>query len=635
VIESLRDPASQAEALGCVLSVGGSQASIRFATQPDTPQDGRVTVGRFLGICATNALLVGVITAMSAETTADGAVVAGVAQLDLLGEIKGRDGAARFQRGITEYPVIGDTVRPITNPELRLVYAHSGPDTIEIGYLQQDASIAASIQVDEMLRKHFAVFGTTGVGKSSGVATILREVLRARPELRIIMIDPHNEYGQSFGDRAQVLNPRNLRLPFWMFNFEETVDVFFRGRPGLEDEVELLSELIPVAKTIFASTKAQEPASLRKGDAKPAVRFTGDTPVPYRLQDLISLLDERMGRLENRSHWARFHRLMARIETVRNDPRYAFMFDNANVGGDTMIDCLSVIFRLPAQGRPMTILQLAGFPAEVVDSVVSVLCRTAFDFGLWSDGAFPMLFVCEEAHRYAPADRTIGFGPTRKAIARIAKEGRKYGVHLGLVTQRPAELDSTIISQCSTLFAMRMANDADQAIVRSAVSDAAASLIAFVPSLGTREVFAFGEGVSLPTRLRFGELPAHAIPRSEAVSRGQIDCVRGTEREFVSTVIERWRGAMTTQGTRADRDDDGDDFESMAAEEFSLVPSSLTLERERFTSPGAAPALMNPGALLRERTANDATPPASPRAAGAGRPGLDLQDLRRRLRERS
>ena len=220
-----------------------------------------------------------------------------------------------------------------------------------------------------------------------------------------------------------------------------------------------------------------------------------------------------MGKLENRADRGRsYHRLITRIETARNDPRYAFMFDNANVGGDTMVETLATLFRLPPNGMPMTIMQLAGFPAEVVDSVVSVLLRMAFEFGLWSDGAFPLLCVCEEAHRYAPADRSIGFGPTRKAVSRIAKEGRKYGVFLGLITQRPAELDATIISQCSTLFAMRMANDRDQAIVRSAVSDAAGSLISFVPSLGTREVFAFGEGVALPTRLRFKQLAAAAYP---------------------------------------------------------------------------------------------------------------------------
>ena len=168
----------------------------------------------------------------------------------------------------------------------------------------------------------------------------------------------------------------------------------------------------------------------------------------------------------------------------------------------------------------------------------------AFDFGLWSDGAVPLLFVCEEAHRYASADRTIGFGPTRKAISRIAKEGRKYGVFLGLVTQRPAELDATIISQCSTLFAMRMANDRDQALLRSAVSDAAANLLAFVPSLGTREVLAFGEGVALPTRLKFKELPEHLLPKSEAVSqRAHRSGARCRCASFLDSVIERWRGA--------------------------------------------------------------------------------------------
>jgi DNA helicase HerA-like ATPase len=161
---------------------------------------------------------------------------------------------------------------------------------------------------------------------------------------------------------------------------------------------------------------------------------------------------------------------------------------------------------------------------------------------VWSDGAVPLLFACEEAHRYAPGDKTIGFGPTRKAISRIAKEGRKYRVFLAVVTQRPAELDSTIISQCSTIFAMRMANERDQNIIRSAVSDAAAGLLAFVPSLGTREVFAFGEGVALPTRLRFSELAAEFIPRSESVSSGKIDPAN-VDAALIERVIERWRGA--------------------------------------------------------------------------------------------
>jgi hypothetical protein len=267
---------------------------------------------------------------------------------------------------------------------------------------------------------------------------------------------------------------------------------------------------------------------------------------------------------------------------VRNDPRYSFMFENANVGGDTMGEVISTLFRLPPNGKPMTIMQLAGFPAEVVDSVVSVLCRMAFDFGLWSDGAVPLLFVCEEAHRYASADRSIGFGPTRRAVSRIAKEGRKYGVFLGLVTQRPAELDATILSQCSTLFTMRLANDRDQALVRAAVSDAAANLLAFLPSLGTREVFAFGEGVKLPTRLKFAELPGGLIPASESVNNARMDSGRGVHEDFIASVVERWRGS--TMSNKARPDDWGSADLDVGADEASVASPPLGgLDPDRFT----------------------------------------------------
>jgi DNA helicase HerA-like ATPase len=533
--------------LGFIVSVSGSQASVRLRC--GCPLNGAdidgTTVGKLLVIRTKQSRIIGVITKISAEARPNDGPQAdhAIGQLDLLGEIRqGQNEPDYFQRGVTEYPMIGNVVDAISSAELRLIYSSTGPATINIGHLQQDSSVAAHVNVDDMVNKHFAVFGTTGVGKSSGVALILRQILQARPELRIFLIDPHSEYGRCFSDKAQILTPKNLKLPFWLFNFEEIVDVFFRGRPGIEDEVEILAQIIPVAKANYPDTRSSvDRLSVRK--TTKGSGYTVDTPVPYRLEELIGLINEQMGKLENRSTWTKYHRLLTRIETARNDPRYAFMFDNANVGGDVMVDVLGQLFRLPHNGKPMAIMQLAGFPAEVVDSVVSVMCRMAFEFGLWSDGAFPLLVMCEEAHRYAPADRSIGFGPTRKAVSRIAKEGRKYGVFLGLVTQRPAELDATIISQCSTLFAMRMANDRDQAIVRSAVSDAAASLLGFVPSLGLREVFAFGEGVSLPTRLRFAELPSQLIPKSEAVGRVRADANGGADREFMNSVVERWRGA--------------------------------------------------------------------------------------------
>lgn len=532
--------------VGSVLSVRGSQASIGILRRNDGLSEGDgTTVGKFLAIVSKGLVLIGFVTEVSVEVPdivrEQGYV--GSARLDLMGEIKRDLQGPRFERGVTDYPLIGDPVVTLRGEMLKIIFGESGSDSIIIGRLQQNANLPACVQVDEMLSRHFAVFGATGVGKSSGLALILQQVLKARPNLRIFLLDVHNEYGRCFGSLAHVINPRNLKLPFWLFNFEEMVDVIFGGRPGVEDEFEILAELIPIAKSMYVQyqTVSHRPG-IKRSDSK-VTGFTVDTPVPYRLADLISLIDDRMGKLENRSSRMKYFKLIARIETLSNDPRYSFIFENANVGGDTMAEVICHLFRVAPADQPMTVMQLGGFPSEVIDAVVSVLGRMAFEFGLWSEGAFPILFVCEEAHRYASADRSLGFGPTRRALSRIAKEGRKCGVFLGLASQRPAELDPAIISQCSTLFVMRMANDRDQAIIRSAVSDAASNLVTLVPSLGTREVLAFGEGVALPARMIFGQLPPNLIPSSEAVRNAHPDSAPASPHELVDAVIARWRGA--------------------------------------------------------------------------------------------
>ena len=534
--------------IGHVLSVRGSEAKIGLpAPWPD--HDTRATVGKFLSIRSGRQSLIGMITEVSAISSGETALdYRAVARVALMGEIiSDNAGRSHFRRGVSDYPAIGDAANLVSSEHLRLIYTPSGGRTINLGHLNHDSTIAAHIDVDSLISKHFAILGSTGVGKSSGVTVILGEILRARPDVRVFLLDGHNEYGRTFGEKANVINPRNLKLPFWLFNFEELTDIIYGGRPAVADEVEILSELIPIAKTSYLQYKSSaDRLGIKKVDTK-RTGYTVDTPVPYLLQDLLSLIDDRMGKLENRSSRMNYHRLMMRIETIKNDPRYAFMFENASVGGDTMVDLLNHLFRLEPDGKPISIMQLAGLPVEVVDAVVCVLCRLAFDFGLWSDGAMPLLFVCEEAHRYAAADRSVGFGPTRRALSRIAKEGRKYGVFLGLVTQRPAELDPTIISQCSTLFAMRMANDHDQALLRSAVADAGANLLDFVPSLGTGEVVGFGEGMPMPARFTFSHLQQPAVPRSEASVLAAADADALSQRDFVRSVVDRWRGAAKGQ----------------------------------------------------------------------------------------
>ena len=534
--------------VGRVISVRGSKVAVELGAAAHLGQH-RVTVGSFLAIDAHTTRLVGMITEVSsrrAHAAAD--VLVTSASIELMGEFVASDDLpSRFKRGISAYPTIGDPASILPRDQFRSIYQANLDRSITVGHLYHDPSVDARIDVDNMLARHFAILGSTGVGKSSGVAIILREILEARKDLRIFMLDGHNEYGRCFGDLANIVNPRASKLPFWLFNFEEVVDVIYSGRPPVDEELEILAELIPLAKSQYLQYKSTaDRMTLKRLDPR-STGFTVDTPVPYLLQDLLALIDERMGKLENRTSRMNYHRLTSRIETIRNDPRYDFMFENANVGGDTMAELLN-----DANGKPITVMQLAGLPAEVMDAVVSVLCRLAFDFGLWSDGAIPLLFVCEEAHRYASIDHSIGFGPTRRALSRIAKEGRKYGVFLGLVSQRPAELDPTIISQCATLFAMRMANDRDQALLRSAVSDETADLLAFIPTLGTREVIAFGEGVPVPARMIFKTLPDDLLPRSEAIGSWSTSSEERSGQAFIQDVVDRWRRAAIDRKPRAE-----------------------------------------------------------------------------------
>jgi len=210
---------------------------------------------------------------------------------------------------------------------------------------------------------------------------------------------------------------------------------------------------------------------------------------------------------------------------------------------DIMAEVLSRLFRIPVAGKPITIIDLSGVPSEIVDVVVSVLARMIFDFGVWTEreDAVPLLLVCEEAHRYIPRVEDAGFGPTRKAISRIAKEGRKYGVSLCLVTQRPSEISESILSQCSTLFALRMSNEQDQTFVQRALPESALGFLATLPALRAQEAIVVGEGVTVPMRVHFDDLPPDKRPRSEATafSAGwQED--RG-DTNVIAETIERWR----------------------------------------------------------------------------------------------
>lgn len=436
-------------------------------------------------------------------------------------------------------------MRVASKGELEIAFCGDTERSVRVGCIRQDASIPAMVGVDDLLGKHFAILGTTGTGKSCTTALILRAILEKNPAAHIVLLDPHNEYATAFGEWAEVISPRNMQLPFWLLNFEEIVEVLI-GDTERKAEIEILQELIPIAKSRYSSGRNQENAKIRRGVLDTG-RYTVDTPVPYRISDLTTLIEERMGKLENKRDLAPYRQLKSCIDTISQDGRYGFMFGSLTVY-DGMTQVLGRIFRVPVNNKPITILELTGLPTEIINVVVSVLCRMTFDFALWSEGQVPVTIVCEEAHRYVPVNSSLGFEPCKRAIAKIAKEGRKYGASLCIVTQRPAEIDPTILSQCNTVFALRMSNDKDQAIVQSAVADTGSGLLEFLPSLGQREAIAFGDGMSLPVRIKFDELPKNALPRSSTAHFSEKWQKSLGDEGFLEQVVDRWRASGVGTG---------------------------------------------------------------------------------------
>ena len=232
------------------------------------------------------------------------------------------------------------------------------------------------------------------------------------------------------------------------------------------------------------------------------------------MSDVVRRIEESLGKLERATDSAPYLRLRDRINTLQVDRRFKFMFEEGLTIKDTMVDILSLLFRIPADGKPITILDLSAIPSDILNVVISMLCRLTFDFALWAERDVPMLLVCEEAHRYASQSNDASFESTRRTLSRIAKEGRKYGVSLCIVSQRPSELAVGILSQCNTIFAMRMSNQKDQDFIRGMLSESALGLMESLPSLRTGEAIGVGEGLSVPVRLCFDLLPENQRPLS-------------------------------------------------------------------------------------------------------------------------
>jgi len=454
-------------------------------------------------------------------------------QIDFLGE--GQSGAggrmSNFRRGVTRYPIPGCEVLPVTTNDMRAIFAAADDPHVEIGTVYPTDDIRGTLYIDPMLSKHFAVLGSTGTGKSTSVSLILHRISQHSPEGHIVMIDPHGEYSAAFKSCGELFNVDNLQLPYWLMNFEEHCEVLLTT-----DGAERQRDADILAKCLLAArTKSKQSEQFGK--------VTVDSPIPYLLTDLVSVITTEMGKLDRAGDTTPYQRLKNKLDEIRADPRYTFMFSGMLVS-DSMASFIAKLFRLPSHGRPISIVDVSGVPSEVTSVVVSVLARMVFDYAIWSrtEAQRPILLVCEEAHRYVPKDENSGGQAVRKILERIAKEGRKYGVSLGLITQRPSDLAEGVLSQCGTIISMRLNNDRDQACVRAAMPEGARGFLDAIPALRNRECIVCGEGVAIPIRVRFDDLEPEKRPASSDPSFASSWREHGDEEGIIQRTVKRWRG---------------------------------------------------------------------------------------------
>lgn len=531
-------PHGKPDAMGLVFQIGGSSSQLiidarrvaLLAQEADPCIAMAGQVGSQVKMRVGNVWLIASVRAMALDRQDSASIIV---DIDFLGEgdeerLTGR--IYRFRRGVTRYPAPGTEVYPLSSQDMQQIYAADDRPHVQIGTVYPTADTRAALYVDSMLGKHFALLGSTGTGKSTSAALILHRICDLSPQGHIVMIDPHGEYGAAFAQNGAVFDVNNLALPYWLMNFEEHCEVFVTSE-GSERTVD--SDIL--AKCLLA-------ARSKNRLAESIGRLTVDSPVPYLLSDLTNILQNEMGKLDKGTGSLPYMRLKTKIDEIRTDPRYSFMFSGMLVA-DSMQDFLAKIFRLPSGGKPISIIDVSAMPSDITSVVVSVLSRLVFDYAIWArdEPQRPILLVCEEAHRYIPSSTTGSGQAVRRILERIAKEGRKYGVSLGLITQRPSDLAEGVLSQCGTIISMRLNNDRDQAFVKAAMPEGARGFLDSIPALRNREAIICGEGVAVPIRVTLDNLEEARRPASSDPSFTELWRQTGGEQDILARTISRWR----------------------------------------------------------------------------------------------
>ncbi|SDR68945.1 hypothetical protein SAMN04487764_0264 [Gillisia sp. Hel1_33_143] len=493
--------------------------------------------------------------------------------------LAGEQVGKKFERGITQFPTTGDKVHLVTIQDLDIIYGgYEDSNSIVVGNISVSESLDAKLDLDKLISRHCAIVGSTGSGKSNAVSVLLQSIaLRKFPSSRILVIDPHGEYNDALSGYSKVIEVNStdeknrLKIPFWALPFNELMKIF---SGNLSDQNrEYIRE-----KVVDAKIKSAKKNKIEVSDQS----INADSPIPFSIKKLWFELDdfERMtfqgdritpeplveegdvqdlksnqypiAGIGNSAPFLnqRAKGLLSFLDSVRNklnDDSYSFLFSpekyTPKSNGKIDLDLDSLFYDWLGDKLPITILDLSGIPSEVMSSISGTLLKIIYDGLFWGVNTAvggknqPLLIVLEEAHNYLKAGEN---SISSRTVQMIAKEGRKYGVGLLLVTQRPSELDETVLSQCGTMIALRMNNSKDRGNIRAAVQDELQSMVDLLPSLRVGEGIISGEAVKLPSRVKFFKIANAPKGSDPKASEKWLKEINNVQDEY-TTLLKSWR----------------------------------------------------------------------------------------------
>lgn len=480
---------------------------------------------------------------LAASTTEDARII----EADLFGEaewILDSAGnppawALQFERGVSTFPLPQQTMYLTPSSELRFIYGHGKGATLEIGVHVGSAGAPCYADLNELLGKHTAILGSTGSGKSGAVAAILHSLREhgskkkyANWKPQIVILDPHNEYATALKDCKSLSTDANtLSLPYWLLSSQETFSLFIG-----KTEFVATSQTNIIKKALWEARKAGA-LTLKLDENK----ITIDSPIPYDLDSLINTIKGERDQL-TASKQDSHNSILDKIDVLRNYARMRFLMELWDKKTDPFPKIMSQFI---GNESSVSIIDLSGVPNEVAGIASAVIARTLFNFKIWQTAeereSNPILLICEEAHRYVPNRGEAQYEAAQEAIRRIAKEGRKYGLGLMLVSQRPSEVEETVLSQCNSWIVLRISNDTDREHVKSILPDSLAGLTKVLSGLRRREAIFVGQAAMLPSRIMIRHLENDKLPRSHDIDFDKGWQAEPLNEQAIKSIANRWR----------------------------------------------------------------------------------------------